>query len=124
MRRVRVTRGRGRPIPLGGNYWRLWTSSGLSNLADGILKISLPLIAIQFTQSPTLIAGLAIAERLPWLLFALQAGAISDRHDRRLVMLGANVARALVLAAVAIGLAVDVGQIMGALHRGAGSRNR
>ena len=111
MRRVRVTRGRGRPIPLGGNYWRLWTSSGLSNLADGILKISLPLIAIQFTQSPTLIAGLAIAERLPWLLFALQAGAISDRHDRRLVMLGANVARALVLGVVAIGLAIDVGQI-------------
>ena len=99
------------PRSLGRNYWRLWTSSGLSNLADGVLKVSLPLIAIQYTQSPTLIAGIAIAERLPWLLFALQAGAISDRHDRRRVMLGANVARAMVLAVVAVGLAVDVGQL-------------
>ncbi len=96
---------------LGRGYWRLWTSSGLSNLADGILKISLPLIAIQYTQSPTVIAGLAIAERLPWLLFALQAGAISDRHDRRRIMIGANVGRAVVLAVVAVGLAADVSQI-------------
>ena len=28
---------------LGADYWRLWTSSGLSNLADGILKVGLPL---------------------------------------------------------------------------------
>lgn len=106
-----MTREPGPSGSLGTNFWRLWTSSGLSNLSDGILKIALPLIAIQYTQSPTLIAGLAIAERLPWLLFALQAGAISDRHDRRRIMVGANVARALVLAVVATGLAVDVGQI-------------
>ncbi|MEO8106628.1 MAG: MFS transporter [Actinomycetes bacterium] len=99
------------PDALGRNYWRLWTSSGLSNLADGILKVSLPLIAIQYTQSPALIAGIAIAERLPWLLFALQAGAISDRHDRRRIMVSANVGRGLVLGVVAAGLAFDVGQL-------------
>lgn len=75
---------------LGRNYWRLWSSAGLSNLADGVLKVSLPLIAIGYTRSPTLIAGLAIAGSLPWLIYALQAGAISDRYDCRQVMLGAN----------------------------------
>ncbi len=57
--------------PLGGGFRLLWTSSGLSNLADGILKVALPLLAIRFTDSPTLIAGLAFALTLPWLLFAL-----------------------------------------------------
>lgn len=53
--------------PLGASYWKLWTSSGLSNLADGVFKIALPLLAIQLTQSPTLIAGLTVAATLPWL---------------------------------------------------------
>jgi MFS family permease len=96
---------------LGRNYWRLWSSAGLSNVADGVLKVSLPLIAIGYTQSPTLIAGLAIAASLPWLIFALQAGAISDRHDRRLVMLGANFGRAALVALVAVAVALDVANI-------------
>jgi MFS family permease len=83
----------------------------LSNLADGILKVSLPLIAIGFTQSPTLIAGVAIAASLPWLIFALQAGAISDRYDRRRVMLGANIGRATLMGLVAAAVALDVANI-------------
>ena len=46
---------------LGANFWRLWSSSGLSNLADGIFVVALPLIAIRYTQSPTAIAGLNFA---------------------------------------------------------------
>ncbi len=96
---------------LGRTYWRLWASAGLSNLADGVLKVSLPLIAIGYTQSPTLIAGLAIAASLPWLIFALQAGAISDRFDRRRVMLTANIGRATLVALVAMAVALDVATI-------------
>src|SRR5829696_4493288 len=83
--------------PLGAAFWRLWTSSGLSNLADGIFKVALPLVAIRFTDSPTLIAGLAFAVTLPWLLVALPAGALADRLDRRRFMLGANTVRAALL---------------------------
>jgi MFS family permease len=86
--------------PLGANFWRLWTSSGLSNLADGIFQVALPLIAIRYTQSPTAIAGLSFALSLPWLLFALQAGALADRMDRRTIMFWSNTARALVLVAL------------------------
>lgn len=75
---------------LGSGYWRLWTSSGLSNLADGTVKVALPLVAIRFTNSPTMIAGLAFALTLPWLLFALPAGVLADRLDRRRAMLGTN----------------------------------
>lgn len=97
--------------PLGAAFWWLWTSSGLSNLADGILKIALPLVAIRYTDSPTVIAGLTVALTLPWLLFALPAGALADRHDRRRMMLGANTVRAALLLALALSLLLDAGSI-------------
>ena len=96
---------------LGAAYWRLWTSSGLSNLADGIVKVALPLVAIRFTDSPMLIAGLAFALTLPWLLFALPAGALADRLDRRRAMLGANVVRAALLVVLALAVVSGVGSI-------------
>ncbi|WP_307796362.1 MFS transporter [Amycolatopsis sp. 195334CR] len=96
---------------LGGAYWRLWLSSALSNLADGVFKVALPLVAVGLTRSPALIAGLTLAVRLPWLLFALPAGALADRLDRRHAMLGANFARAGLLAVLALAVSLDVASI-------------
>lgn len=99
------------PVSLGHSYWRLWSSAGLSNLADGIFKVALPLIAIQYTRDPTLIAGLAVAGGLPWLVFSLYAGAVSDRQDRRVVMLSANVVRASLVGLLALAIASDTATI-------------
>jgi MFS family permease len=96
---------------LGPSFWRLWASSGLSNLADGAFKVALPLVAIRFTDSPVLIAGLALALSLPWLLFALQAGAFADRVDRRWAMLGANIARASLIVVLVLAAGFGVGSI-------------
>ena len=111
MRDANTAAGSPGNAPLGTAYWRLWTSSGVSNLADGMFKVALPLIAIQFTQSPTLIAGLAFAATLPWLLFALPAGALVDRLDRRRAMVGANSVRAALLAALVLAVVLDLGSI-------------
>jgi MFS family permease len=86
---------------LGVNYWKLWTSSAFSNLADGVFFIALPLLAVRLTDSPILIAGLAIAMRLPWLLFVLIAGALADRLDRRRTMVIVQLLRAGVAALLA-----------------------
>ncbi len=99
------------PRGLGGNFWRLWTSAALSNLADGILKIALGLVAIGFTRSPALIAGLAFAFTSPWLLFTLLSGAIADRFDRRRLMLTANLARIALLAILTLVVLLDAGSI-------------
>jgi MFS family permease len=96
---------------LGRQFWRLWTSAGLSNLADGVLKIALPLVAIRYTQSPTAIAGLAFALSLPWLLFALPAGALADRLDRRRAMLGANLVRSTLLGILVLAVVLDAGSV-------------
>ncbi|MFI9387969.1 MFS transporter [Kutzneria sp. NPDC052558] len=78
-------------------YWRLWTSDGLSNLADGVLKVAVPLVAVGLTRDPAAIAGLGVAFTLPWLLCALPAGALVDRVDRRQAMLAANTARGVLV---------------------------
>ncbi|WP_223198916.1 MFS transporter [Solihabitans fulvus] len=96
---------------LGRDYWRLWTSASLSSLADGILKVALPLVAIGFTRSPTAIAGLAFAFTLPWLLFALPAGAFADRLDRRRTMVAAELVRAGLLAGLVLAVLFDAGSI-------------
>ncbi|PRX49010.1 putative MFS family arabinose efflux permease [Prauserella shujinwangii] len=96
---------------LGGAYWRLWVSSAMSNLADGVFRVGLPLVAVSYTRSPTLISILVFAMTLPWLLFALPAGALCDRFDRRRIMLGANGVRAGLLALAALAVAHDQGSI-------------
>ena len=96
---------------LGGRYWRLWSASAVSNLADGIVKIALPLTAVGYTTSPVLVAGVAAAFSLPWLLFALPAGALVDRLDRRQVMLAANSLRAALLGTLPLAVALDAGSI-------------
>jgi MFS family permease len=87
---------------LGLPFWQLWSASTLSNLADGLVKIALPLVAVTVTDSPALVAGVALAVTLPWLLFALPAGALVDRVDRRAAMVTANVARAAAVAVLAV----------------------
>ncbi|WP_199430783.1 MFS transporter [Qaidamihabitans albus] len=79
----------------------LLSSSVLSNLGDGIGKVAFPLLAADITRDPVLIAGLSAAQFLPWLLFALLTGALLDRVDRRHAIIVANLARALVVGAVA-----------------------
>jgi MFS family permease len=47
--------------------------------------VAFPLLAVTLTKNPVLIAMVAVAEQLPWLLFSLPAGALADRVNRLLV---------------------------------------
>ncbi len=85
----------------------LLASSAASNLGDGIGKVAFPLLAVTLTRDPLLIAGLSATQFLPWLLFALPAGALLDRIDRRRAMIVANSARAVVVGAMAALVAAD-----------------
>jgi MFS family permease len=96
------------PGRLGVPFWQLWSASTLSNLADGLVKIALPLVAVTLTDSPALVAGVALAVTLPWLFFALPAGALADRVDRRIAMVTANVVRAAAVAALAVALVLGL----------------
>ena len=71
---------------LGSEYRKLWAASAVSNLGDGITLVAGPLLAASLTRDPALVAGLTVAQQLPWLLFSLLSGALVDRLDRRLTM--------------------------------------
>ncbi len=96
---------------LGTGFAKVWSASVLSNLADGVLKLAVPVVAVRYTDSPLLIAGIGIAMSLPWLLLALPAGAIADRVDRRRAMLVANGTRVVVAGLLALALSAGQGSI-------------
>jgi len=95
-------------MSLGRTYAKLWAASAFANLADGVFQVALPLLAVQLTRSPLLIAGVTLAARLPWLLMSLVAGALADRLDRRQMMVRVNLARTVLLGGLALAVATGV----------------
>jgi MFS family permease len=88
--------------PLGKNYWRLWSAHAISNVGDGVSAIAYPWLASAVTRSPLLIALVAVASRLPWLVFTLPAGVITDRFDRRKIIVAMDLFRGLLALIVAV----------------------
>jgi MFS family permease len=97
---------------LGARFWRMYASSATSNLADGIGRTALPLLAASFTRDPVLVAGLTTFAYLPWMLFALVSGVLVDRVDRRYAMSVANAVRALSMGALVVLTAVHAGSVV------------
>lgn len=94
--------GRGSRAPLGRDFGKLWTAAAFSNLADGVGRVAVPLVATTLTRDPLAIAALGALAFLPWLVFGLPAGMIVDRFDRRWIMAIANTIRGF----AAVGLAI------------------
>lgn len=83
------------------------SASAVSNLGDGVSALAFPWLATLLTRDPLLIGAVAMAGRLPWLLFSLPAGVWTDRLDRKRIMVRADLVRmVLTLGIVAMILAV------------------
>lgn len=95
------------PARMGRSFRWLLASSWVSNLGDGIVLSAGPLLVASLTRSPMLVALTAIAQRLPWLLLGLYAGAVADRVDRRRLVIAAETARAAVLVLLILSIATD-----------------
>jgi len=91
----------GQREPLGSSYRKLFTASTISNLGDGIGQIAYPWLASAVTRNPLLVSLVIVFQRLPWLVFSLPAGVITDRYERRALMVWSNVARAVLTVGVA-----------------------
>jgi len=74
----------------------------MSNLADGIALVVWAWIASLLSRDPVLVALIPFALRLPWLILALPAGVVTDRMDRRRLILAMDFLRALAFGAAAI----------------------
>lgn len=91
-------------------FQRFVLASGLTNLADGIATVAWAWLASLLTRDPLLIALVPIALRLPWFLCAIPAGIITDRTDRRLLILRMDALRAVAfcIATLAVWMAVPL----------------
>jgi len=92
---------------MGPAFNRMWASSMVSNLSDGILIAAAPLLAISLTDSTVLISAIGAMVMLPWLLFAIPIGVMVDRVDRRFIMAGANATRSAVVGVLALLISID-----------------
>ncbi|KVD67735.1 transporter [Burkholderia ubonensis] len=76
--------------------------TALTNLADGVTKVALPLMATALTPSPLQVSGVSLTLTLPWLLVALHVGVLVDRADRRVLLWLANGMRLAAIAVLAL----------------------
>lgn len=87
-------------------FGALWVSQATSNLGDGLLLAAAPLLVVSLTRDPMVVAGMTVVQFLPWLLFTLPAGALTDRVDRRKILLVGNLLRGLGFALLALSLMI------------------
>src|SRR5712691_8099568 len=96
-------------------FWRnpdllkVLTGETISDFGSQVGGLALPLIAaLTLSATPAQMAVLLTADYLPRVVVGLLAGGWIDRLRRRPVLIAANVTRALVLAAVAVGAAIGL----------------
>jgi DHA3 family tetracycline resistance protein-like MFS transporter len=90
-------------VPLRHRSFRLlWAGMTVSLLGDGIFLVALAWQAYQLWNAPAALSVVGIGMTVPTVVCLLPAGVISDRFDRRTVMLAADVCRLAAIAVLAI----------------------
>ena len=91
------------------SFWRMWSATGISKFGDGLVLVGLPLYTASLTRgSVTAVASMAFVVRLPWLLLSLPAGAHADRRPFRRTMVISDIARFVLVAALALVIALHL----------------
>jgi MFS family permease len=79
------------------NFRRLWTGNLISLLGDWFNTIAIYTLIVELTGSPLALGAVFITKMLPWAVAAPLAGVIVDRYNRRRLMIGTDIARAVVV---------------------------
>ncbi len=75
----------------------LWTGMTISIVGDGIYMVALPFLVYEISNLPTALAAVGAAWTIPQVAFLLLAGVVTDRFERRLVLIGSDLVRALAI---------------------------
>lgn len=85
----------------------LWGGQLASWLGTEVSGIAVPLIVLALTGSPGQAGAVAGIRGLVYVCWAIPAGVVMDRFDRKIVMFIANLGSGLALATIALALALD-----------------
>ncbi len=80
----------------------LWTGMVVSLLGDGIFLVAMAWQVYELSDAPTALSIVGIAMSTPHVLLLLVGGAVSDRFDRRTVMITADLVRGAAVAVLGI----------------------
>ncbi len=89
------------------DFWKFWLGQTISNLGTSFTQFALPLLVFKLTGSPLNLAITMAVTYLPYLLFGLLIGAWVDRVNRKRVMIGTDIARAVVLGTIPLLAGMD-----------------
>lgn len=90
-------------------YPLFWTASAVSAFGSQISGLALQILtAVTLSASATEVGMVNAARWLPYLLFGLVAGVLVDRCRRKPMLVGTDLARAVVLAAIPLLHALDL----------------
>src|SRR5579885_2501639 len=90
------------PSTLNSDFWKYWTGQTISNLGSSITLFALPLLVYKLIGSALNLGITTAAEFLPYLLFGLALGAVTDRVNRKRMMILTDLGRALVVASISL----------------------
>jgi MFS family permease len=94
------------------DFLKLWIGQSISQAGVQISLLALPLVAAQSLQATSFQMGaLRAAEFLPFILFGLVAGVVSDRMGRRAILITSDFVRALLLVMVPVAFMLGLLQI-------------
>ena len=80
----------------------LWIGLTVSFIGDGIYIIAIAWQTYDLSNSPSALAAVGIAWSLPQVVLLLITGVLSDRVDRRLLMIAGDVIRGVAIATIGI----------------------
>ena len=106
------------PSRLGTNFRWLLSAAVVNNAGDGIALAAGPLLVASLTRDPFLVSMAVMSQWLPVLLFGIIGGVAADRFDRKRMVVAVNLARGLVMAALAaiiVSGAVSIGLVLAVL---------
>ena len=91
------------------DYMKIWSAASISQMGSQVSQFAIPYIAAVVLGAPPLqVALLVTIEMLPFILFALPAGAWLDRVRRRPVLVAGDFGRAAALITIPIAYALGV----------------
>jgi MFS family permease len=79
----------------------LWSGMCVSLIGDGVFMIAMAWQVYALSNAPTALAMVGVAMTVPTLALLLLGGVLSDRFDRRRLILAADLTRALAVGAIA-----------------------
>ena len=90
------------PLLRDGDFLRYVGARGLSLLGNITTLIAVPVLVYRLSGSASLTALVAGLEAAPYLVFGLLAGALSDRWNRKTVMVTADLLSAALLLSIPV----------------------